>query len=276
MQQTKPIMEELARARNYFHRHEVLRSLVSLATAVKAAAQAQLVGRDKSLVENGMIEVVQMLNRTEEVKKFCPAPEGLTQNRGKLKTLFTELMTIINKVREEASKESLEQTRNRKLELDNQLVRGFKFLEGGNLKEADLAFQEAVKNYVDEHKLFHMIGAKLLQAGFARPALKYLLKGLEVDPDPLPLVVVTAQAYASLDEPAKAESLLLQHMDSARDPEAFAVLAQVQVAQQKNNDAIKNAARGLRLDPGHSPSRKLYNQLKKARAKQKQTNAASS
>lgn len=275
MQQTKPIMEELARARNYFHRHEILRSMISLATAVKSTATSQLLGRDKSLVENALQEIVQLLNRTEEVQKYSKNPDGLVLERGKFKALFLNLMHIIKTMRDEAAKETEEQTRKRKLELDSNLGRGQKFLDAGNLGEADNAFQEALKCYVDEHKLFYMIGSKLLQAGHPRPALKYLLKGLEVDPEPLPLVLTAAQAYMQLKQPDKAENVLSQHIKGCRDPEAYALLAQAQAIQKKPDAAIRSAARGLKLDPGHKLSRKMYTQLKKARAQAKKAKAAS-
>lgn len=275
MQETKTIMEELARARNYFHRHEVLRALISMATAVKSTATAQLVGRDKSTVENGLQEVLQLLNRTTEVQEHCPSPDGLVLEKGKYKALFQNLMAVIKVVRDEATKETQEQTRNRKLELDSQLGRGYKFLDAGSPAEADKAFQEAIKNYVDEHKLFYMIGSKLLQKGHPRPALKYLLKGLEVDPEPMPLVVAAAQAYSQLNEHAKAESLLKQHIKNADDPEIFAVLAQALAAQDKGDAALQSAARGLKLDPGHKASRKIFAQLKKARAKSRKAKTAS-
>lgn len=275
MPDTKPIMEELARARNNFHRHDVLRAMVSLATAVKAAAQAQLVGREKSLVENALQEVVQLLNRTQEVSEHCPNHDGLILQKGKLKPLFQDLMATIKNLRDAAATETLEQTRNRKLELDSQLGRGQKFLDAGNPGEAENAFQEALKNYVDEHKIFYMIGVKLQQAGQARAALKYLLKGLEVDPEPLPLVLSAARSYTQLEEHAKAEALLMQHVKGLRDPEAFAILAQAQAAQNKADAALRSAAYGLKIDPGHKGSRKMFSQLKKARAKGKKAKAAS-
>ncbi len=275
MQQTKPIMEELARARNHFHRHEILRSMISLATAVKSAATSQLVGRDKSLVENGLQEIVQLLNRTQEVQKYSKNPDGLVLEKGKFKSLFQNLMHIIKSLHEEASRETEEQTRQRKLNLDSNLSRGQKFLDAGNLGEADNAFQEAIKCYVDEHKLFYMIGAKLLQTKHPRPALKYLLKGLEVDPEPMPLVVTAAQAYMQLKQPDKAEKLLMQYIKGCRDPEAYALLAQAQAVQKKPDAAIRNAARGLKLDPGHKLSRKIFAQLKKARGQAKKAKAAS-
>lgn len=264
MQQTKAIMEELARARNYFHRHDVLRTMISVATAIKTALTVPLAGRDKSLIENGVQEIVQMLNRTQEVKRYCTDQEGLVMRRGQLKPLFKSLMVIIKTVREEALRESEEQIRNRKLEMDNQLLRGFKFLEGGNAAEADQAFQEAVKLYVDEHKLFVMIGNKLLQAGLARPALKFFLRGLEVDPEPRALAVATARAYAALGEHAKAEALLLRHAKGCDDPDLFAVLAQVQVKQDKQQEGLRSSAMGLRLDPAHKACRQLFGALRKA------------
>lgn len=270
MQQTKAIMEELARARNHYHRHDVMRAMLSVATALKATITQQIVGRDKALVDNGILEIVQLLNRTQEVKRHCPTSDGLVMDKANHKPLFQALLNIIKKVKEEAEKESLEQIRQRKLELDNHLIRGCRYLENKNLKDAEEAFQECLKNYVDEHKVFYIMGNKLLDTGFPRPALKYLLKGLEKDEDTLPVAIAAAKAYAALDENAKAETLLTQHLEKSgetRDPDLFALLAQVQVKQGKAEEALRSAAQGLKADPGHKGSRMLYNKLRKARGK---------
>lgn len=221
-------------------------------------------------MENGILELIQLLNRTQEVRRHCPSPDGLVMQKGKLKSLFQTLIGIIKKVKEEAEKESLEETRNRKLELDNNLIRGQKYLENKNLKDAEEAFQEAVNNYVDEHKLFYVIGSKLLEAGFPKQALTYLTKGLKVDPDPLIVAIASARAWIALEEWDKAEAALLEHAAAAQathDPDLFALLAQAQARQGKAREALKSAAQGLQADPGHKASRMIYNKLKKAAAK---------
>ncbi len=270
MQHTKPIMEELARARNYFRRHDILRSMISLATAVKDAVKAKLAGRDKSLVENATMEMVQMLNRTQEVKRFCASSDGLALRNGDFKALFHELMSIIKSVRDAANKESIDQTRARKLELDNQLGHGQRALAAGKFDEARDAFKEAEKLYVNEHKLFHIIGNMLFNAGQHRLALRYYLQGLEVDPEPNGLVIDMGRTYIALGEYAKAETLLHKYAEGSRDPDIFAMLAQAQAKQNQARKALRNAAMGLKLNPGHTLSRQLFSKLRKIVAQQPQ------
>ncbi len=270
MQQTKSILEELARARNHYHRHDVMRCMISLASALKLTFDGQLFGRDKSVVENAVLEVVQLLNRTSEVKDHTAAGEGLGYTKGDFKNLFKKLLLLVKTIREEQKRETLEQTRTRKLQMDNLLLRGGKALENKNLADAEEAFQEAVTLYVNEHKLFYVIGNRLLTAGFPRQALKYLLQGLEKDPDPSLPTLAAAQAYGSLQEFGKAEALLVPALKAQPDPDLFLELAKVQAAGNKLKQAYINAGRALHLDPGQQGARKLMAQLrKKAAAMQK-------
>jgi tetratricopeptide (TPR) repeat protein len=270
MQQTKPILEELARARNHYHRHDVMRCMVSLATALKLTFEGQFVGRDKSLVENAVLEVVQLLNRTSEVRDHTPKGEGLGYVKGDFKSLFKMLLRIVKTIREEQKRESLEQTRARKLQMDTLLLRGGKALENKNLADAEEAFQEAATLYVDEHKLFYVIGNKLLAAGHPRLALKYLLQGLEKDPDPVLPTLAAAQACGQLKEYDKAEALLLPALKANPDPDLFLELAKVQAAANKLKQAYVNAGKALQMDPAQQAARRLMTQLrKKAAAMQK-------
>ena len=71
MADLKSIKEELARAKGYFHRHEILRSMISVAAALKAVIGAPLYGRDKLEVGSALAEMVCLLNRADEVKKYA-------------------------------------------------------------------------------------------------------------------------------------------------------------------------------------------------------------
>ncbi len=274
MQQTKIIMEELARARNHYHRHDVMRCMVSLATALKQALEVKVFGREKSLVENAVLEVVQLLNRTSEVRDYCSGEEGLVLARGDLKSLFKSLLFVIRTIREEQKKESLEQTRARKLQMDNLLLRGHKAVDHRHLDDAEEAYQEAVSLYVDEHKLFYVIGSKLLEAGYPRLALKYLSQGLEKDPEPTMPSLAAAKAYALVDEPAKAEGLLVKSLKEQMDPELFLELARVQASQGRLKPAYTNAGRALQMDPALQAARKLRTDLQKQAKKAQQASAA--
>lgn len=260
----KPIILELARAKSYFHRHEVLRSIMSVATALKAMVKTQAMGQDRQIIEGALRELVQHLNRTDEVKRYCPKG-ALTWERGGAKRLFSELAQTLKAIKEESERETIEATRERKLKLDQLLVRGQKSLEYKKLAEAEEAFQEAITLYVDEHKLFYMIGSRLLAADFSKPAIKYLQKGAEVDPDADSIYFFLAKAYAGQSEFDKAEASLIKAQELfGEDADRLGLLSQILLHQKKTREAFTAARRSLELDPMQAEAKKVFTRIKNA------------
>jgi predicted Zn-dependent protease len=270
----KLALEDLARAKIYFHRHDVLRSMLALLAGLKKFLKTQPLNTERQAVEGVMRELVLLLNRTEEVKQYSER-KALSWERKGAKRLLLEIAYTLRAYKEASEKESIEATRERKLKMDQLLLRGQKALEFKKLPEAEEAFQEAVTLYVDEHKLFYMIGSKLMSAGFARAAIKYLQKGVEVDPDSEKACYFLAKAFASIAEFDKAEaSLLKAHELFGEDADRLSLYSNILIRQKRIGEAQVAARRALDLDPGHTEAKKILALVKKAGAKPAPTLAA--
>lgn len=173
--------EHLARAKAYFQRHEVLRSLEALTAALRAV-QDGVSGVDKVAVDSAMREVMQMLSRAEEVLVYFP--KGIPFRPGSEKALYAALSKVMERIRLAKEQESYLETLERKQKLDKLLNYGRKLLEAGKVQDAEGAFQEALECYVDEHILFRMIGEACLAVKQPRMAARYLKRGVKVDKDP--------------------------------------------------------------------------------------------
>jgi len=262
----KDVLEEFARAKIYFHRHDVLRSMISLLSGLKKYVKLPPLTSERQTVEGVLREIVLLLNRTEEVKKYT-ARKALTWERHGAKHLLMELAQTLKAYKEASEQESLEATRQRKLKMDQLLLRGSKALELKKLPEAEEAFQEATTLYVNEHKLFYMIGAKLLTAGFAQLAVKFLQKGVEVDPDSDRTYFLLAKAFAGFEEFDKAEASLLKAQELfGEDADRLALQSQILLKQKKIHEAQTAARRALELDPNQAEAKKILTLLKKFRA----------
>ncbi len=259
----KAVTDELARAKAYYHRHEIKRTMISMATALKAMTTLQVVGSEKLRMIGTIQELVQSLNRTEEVQKYHPA-KTLTYGRGGEKQLLKALLLLLKAIQEAENEESIEATRERKLSLDHFVLRGVKSLENKKLADAEEAFQEAVKLYVDEHKLFFLIGSKLLAAGFARPSLRYLQKGIEVDPEGEQAFLLAARAYYQLDSVEKAEAVLRAAQERfGDDAERYELLGELLLRQKKIREALAAVRSALEMDPMLPRARKVLQAIKK-------------
>lgn len=177
--------EFLARAKAYFHRHDVPRALAATAAGVQAVVEGGFAGRDLTELQGALREMVQLLSRDEDVKSRAAAitPRGLVFEKGAERQLLAVLARILRSMRDEQEQESYEQAIARKQQLDKMLLHGKRLLEHKRVAEADEAFSEAINHYRDEHRLFMLMGKAMLDAGEPRRALRHLRKAVEVDPD---------------------------------------------------------------------------------------------
>ncbi len=177
--------EYLARAKAYFHRHDVPRALAATAAGVQGIVDGGFAGRDLTELHGALREMVQMLSRDEDVKTRAAAisPRGLVFEKGTEKQLLAVLARILRSMRDEQEQETYEQAIARKQQLDKLLLHGKRLLEHKKVAEADEAFTEATGHYRNEHRLFLLMGKAMLEAGEPKRALRHLRKAMEVDPD---------------------------------------------------------------------------------------------
>lgn len=258
----KEAFENLARAKGYYHRHDILRTMATFAQALKQGASGQLFGADKMRFTGQVTEIVQLLNRTDEIRNALP--DGLQYESGGEKRLFMAVVTCLKKLQEEAARITEKEIEERKLNIDKLLIRGTKQLQSDNAKEALELFQEATSLYVDEHVLFTIIGTRLLDAGLHKPALDYLTKAVELDDGNENAHLALARTHIALDEPEQALAGLQSAWKQLGRPTVDLAVLLAQAAQKAGKDAVAKAAaaKALEMDPMSPKVKKLCKQLR--------------
>ncbi len=110
------------------------------------------------------------------------AKKKLSYNPGNEKELLEIAERCHNFFSKAATIEKKEDAQKRKLRMDKALGIGKKLLAQGKFSEADQAFQEAVKCYKNEHKLFIIITKALCDANQFKRATTYFKKAKEILP----------------------------------------------------------------------------------------------
>ncbi len=256
----KEAFEHLARAKGYFHRHEVFRALASLGNALKLTMESPLLGTDRMRFAGAVTEVIQLLNRTEEVRGS--APEGFKYAAGKEKALFAAVVALLRKLQNEAAQESEAEVETRKLRLDRHFLRGSRLLKKGAVADALASFKEAAALYVDEHALFTLIGMRLVEADQPKAALPYLMRAMTVDPGNDNACLALAKARLALGDPGQA----LETMHSAWErfsptPDLALTLAEAALAAGEHDTAASALAKALELDPLSTRAARLKRKL---------------
>ncbi len=110
------------------------------------------------------------------------AKKKISYNPGNEKELLEIAERCHNFFSKAATIEKREDAQKRKLRMDKALNIGYRLLKQNKISEADQAFQEAVKCYKNEHKLFILITKALCEAQQYKRATTYLKKAKEIFP----------------------------------------------------------------------------------------------
>ncbi|TVM15508.1 hypothetical protein DPQ33_14990 [Oceanidesulfovibrio indonesiensis] len=257
----KEAFENLARAKGYYHRHDILRAMAVFAQGLKQATDSSMFGTEKMRFTGQAQEIVQLLNRTDEVRTHHPG--GLEYSSGNEKTLFIAVVQLLKKLQDEAARASEKETEARKLQIDRLLIRGTRQLQTKNVKEALESFREAAALYVDEHVLFTIIGTRLVDAGLYKPAITFLSKAIQVDDNNDNAYLALARARMALGEPDQACVILQNAWRQLDRPSLDMALlfAESALAAGKIKTAKAAAAKALDIDPLSAKAKKLIKKI---------------
>lgn len=250
----------IARSKASYKRNEILRSLISLAEALKITLGVKLSGQSKLDVYNGMREMTQLLGRVEDVKKHCPFPLSFTP--GQERKVLLCLAKVIKVMHAEALREDREKSIQRKISIDKLLLHGKNCLKNGKISEAEKTFDEAVSHYVDEQALFSIIGSSLIEAGQERIAVKYFIQAMDESPDDPQSYLKAAEAYNRAENPKSGIRALkrgVKHMGKRAD--LYLQIALLEYSQGNTAEALVAAKETLALDEYNYKAKKLVERL---------------
>jgi predicted Zn-dependent protease len=244
----KTIKEDLARSKSSYLKNEDLKMLATLAAALKAFVTMKLPGTEKTEVEGHFREAFANMSKSPRVLKFLP--KGIPYVKGQEPKLFQYVAAVYKKVQEDIERETLEQMRQRKLRIDQCIIKGQKLLEDGNLVEAQRNFREAVTLHVDENGLFPMLAMKLMDKGHHKASLEYIRGAIEVSPDNSRAYDLLVTAVGKLGE---VESGLKVLSDARKkigeNPMLLAASAQIKVRAGKWEEVKADAEKALAAQP---------------------------
>jgi len=262
---SKIATEHLNRAKAAYLKGEALKPLVSVAEAVKVMAVNPIHSMDLGPVATLLRELLGSLNKDETVRQH--APGNFAYAKGSEKQLYSALVATARKLKEEMDRESLEAMRERKLKIDRAIISGQRFLEHGNVPEAQRSFREAVELHVDEDAMFLIIPEKLQKAGCFRESLEYLKRALKTNPNERKACELAAEAYEQVKDAAAGAAFLADIVaKGGNSPHLFLALARLHLAARKLPEAAAALKQCLELEPGLPDARRLAAQIKKAAA----------
>jgi tetratricopeptide (TPR) repeat protein len=252
----KSIREDLARAKAAYAKNDDLRTLQLLLSALRAFVTVRPAGPDRITIEGLFRECFSNLGRLDRLKKHLPS--GLPYVKGQEKQLYAQIVPLARAIQEELNRESLAAMRDRKLRIDQAIIKGTKLLGEGNLLEAQRNFRTAVDEYVDEKGLFPLIASRLIEAGHFKAALEYVKRAIEESPDNPRAYDFLSAVADKADEWTSAERIL---QDARREHGQSALLlqclAKVYARLGRLEEAHETARQALQANPSLEEARKV-------------------
>ncbi len=259
----KTIKEDLSRCKAAYLKNDDLRALGMLAAALKGFVSVKLPGTERAEIESQLREAFSNISKVPRVLKL--APKGLPYLKGQEPKLFQYVAAVYRKVKEEIERESLEQMRERKLRIDQCIIKGQKLLNEDNLLEAQRNFREAVSLRVDEDGLFPMLALKLMDKGHFKPSLEYLKGAIEASPDNARAFDLLVTASAKMSDPQPGLKLLDESRKKVGEtPLILAATAQLKAQAGEWEAACALAGKALEASPGLDMAAKVLSKAKKA------------
>ncbi|MGE4552625.1 MAG: hypothetical protein AB7D57_05910 [Desulfovibrionaceae bacterium] len=257
----KEIREDIARAKSFVQRGDLLRSLEALRSALDMMVHGQIFGREKFEVGALMDEALREVSAHKTLKKVLPA--GLVLNRGQEARLYEKVDRLHRKLAEAIERQRVEKQRLSFNELDEMLISAQDFLKQGEAMEARKLFRRASEQFRDVPGLLSDIGTRLLLGGLAQEAVEYLAKALEIEPRDGRAHESLIACYELLNEPIKAEEAIKNALRRIGSNEVLLVkLGRLSVAQRNWSQAYDVARSILDKNPLSAPAKKILEQSK--------------
>jgi len=244
----KHVREQIARAKFYLQRKDVLRSLRVLAQALGVLVGAQIVGRERIEIGILMEEAIRLLMEQETLKRAVPG--GLVYKKGQERELAACLTRMADALAAVLERAQVEERRKRLAELDELVLAGQNELDNKQPLEARKHFRRAMELFGDEPGLLVDLGNRLMLAGLVAEASEYFQKSMETAPTDARAYTFLAQCQDALGEGLKAEEVLKAAIRRFGPNEFLLVrLAKGALERRAWNEALVNAQAVLAINP---------------------------
>lgn len=252
----KHIREDIARAKSYIARNDYLRTLESLARAVKGVAASKVFGREKFEVQALLEEVFRDFNEMSMIRRLFP--KGLNYQRGKEVQLFRTLNRLAAKLKEAMEKARLAKQREHFAKLDDMLLQAQKYMEDQDYLEARKLFRKASDAFTDVPGLNSDIGTRLMMGGLFQEAAEYLKRAIEQNGSDGRAYSSLIMCYEGLGEAGKAIDTVKDAMRRLGVNESLEIrLAKLHLGRREWGEAYKYAASVMDKNPLNLEAEKI-------------------
>lgn len=255
----KEIREDIARARAYAKKGDYLKTLHSMASAMKNLLTSQVFGSEKFEIYAHLDEALRDLNKMPMIEKLFP--KGLGYQRGKEKAFFLTLMRLHQKLGEAMEKSRTAKIRKRLRVLDDNMIKAAELIKNGDPLNARKIYRKISEYFQDIDGIDSDIGNRMTQFGMFTEAIEYLNKALEASKSDIRANNALIMCYEGLQETDKALEAIKECMRWVGVSEnLYLRTAKLQLKKRDWGEVYNNAKAALDRNPLNAEAKKLMEQ----------------
>lgn len=255
----KEIREDIARARAYAKKNDYLRTLKSLASAIRGLVTSQVFGAEKFEIQAHLDEALRDLNKMKMIRKLFP--DGLKYEKGREKAFFQTLMRLHAKLGEAMEKARVAKLRKRLGVLDDNLIKAARLIKAGSPLEARKLYSKIAEYFQDIEGIQSDIGNRLATFGLFQEGVPYLQKALEIQNTDVRAHNALILCYEGLHENGKAMAAIKDAMRWLGPSEnLYLRLARLHLEKREWGEVFNNAKAAHDRNPLNAEAAKLMRQ----------------
>ncbi|MDR1124579.1 MAG: hypothetical protein LBM64_00735 [Deltaproteobacteria bacterium] len=258
------VTQNIARARGFLKRNEVLRALEALLVAVEMFQPKKIIGKARYETEIHLRECVDDLSRHPTVHNFLKAVSKgkattIRYSLGEEEALSNMLRVILKVLKDQEEEISLIAGDTAEMRRDNYWEKGTACLAEGQAPKGRAILRRLGEEYGHEPGVLTRIGGVLLEHKYLFEAVEFLEEAVEKFPKDSLAYSCLVKAYTELREWDKAESLYVTALKRfGQHPNTLLNLGNLYRAWGKRDKAYDVAIRLLRALPDSEEAQDLY------------------
>jgi len=267
VENAKRVKADVARAKIYIARGDILKSVEAFISALTAKIGAPMAGSDKSVIEPQMAEFCDEFSNNYQVIEFLKSidytEKPFIRYRPGLDSKVLNKLTAFRlkkaAVEEEAGK-ALEQERQAKLE--ELLTKGKELLASGQAAKGKVMLKRAAEQFGSRAGVLSEVGKLMLDAeypGDAAEVLRLAMEKFPKDPGPYKAYIEACQALGKNEETEEAYLNVIKVFGP--HPQTYLNMSKFYVAWRKNELAYDYAQRAYGLDSSLTEAKEIMDRF---------------
>jgi pentatricopeptide repeat protein len=255
------VSQNIARAKSLISRHELIRALDCLISALENFTPGSLIGKARYEVEVHIQQCIAGINLNPKVRKLLAELAGAPKaNISYMPGGEATLLTVLGVLRkalenmEQAEKQGAQHAlKQRKAEL---LASAQSLLAGGEGVKAKLELRKLAEEFGKEPGILAQVGNMFAAANLPADAAEFLELAVEAFPKDGQVYGTLVDCYMGMKEYEKAEAVYQKALKQfGPHPRTLVNLAKVYKLLNKRQKAAEMAQRALTLDPGNAEAK---------------------